>query len=280
VQDAIRWIPPVGPLGRLTAAAHRRAAALLPSLAALRDEARDLAPPPSFSAALRSGATIAVIAEVKRRSPSKGTINANLHAADRAALYESHGARALSVLTEPEEFGGSGDDLREIHQRVDLPLLKKDFHVHEAQVWEARVLGASAFLLIARALDPLHLERLAEACREAALEPLVEVRSEGELAVALESGATLIGVNARDLETLVIEPRVTERLLPAIPDSRIRIAESGMSATADVERVARLGADAVLIGSSLSAAADPAGLLRELSGVRRTAGPAASAGQG
>lgn len=238
----------------------------------LKARARDAAPAPAFAAALRSGATVAVIAEIKRRSPSKGAINEGIRAGDRAALYESAGARALSVLTEPSEFGGADADLVEVRSRVGIPLLKKDFHVDEAQVWEARALGASAILFIARALAPERLESLVHLALEVGLEPLVEVRSEDELARAVATPAPVIGVNARDLETLVIEPWVTERLIPVIPRERVRVAESGMTGAPDVARAAALGADAVLVGSSLSASGDPAAALRALAGVARGVG--------
>jgi indole-3-glycerol phosphate synthase len=269
VQEKIRWNPPSGPLGRLSSAAAARAEALLPSLPNLRDRSRDLPAPPSFAAALRAGGTVAVIAEIKRRSPSKGTINAEIRAAERAAVYVAAGASALSVLTEPSEFGGATQDLLDVAGAVRVPLLKKDFHVAEVQVWEARSCGASAILFIARALAPDRLPALVEEAFRAGLEVLVEIRSEDELDRALATDATVIGVNARDLETLEIEPWVTARLIPQIPVERVRVAESGMSVVSDVERAASLGADAVLIGSSLSSAADPRAALRALGGVAR-----------
>lgn len=258
-------------MGRLTAAAEGRAEPLRRALVELRARARDAAPAVPFAAALRAGPTVAVIAEIKRRSPSKGAINEGIRAGDRAALYADAGARALSVLTEPSEFGGTSDDLVDVAGRVSIPLLKKDFHVDEAQVWEARALGASAILFIARALSPDRLPALVDAAFEAGLEPLVEIRSEDELARALATPAQVIGVNARDLESLVIEPWVTERVLPAIPADRVRVAESGMSTDDDVRRAVALGAHAVLVGSSLSASADPSAALRALASVARGA---------
>jgi indole-3-glycerol phosphate synthase len=272
VQVTNRWNPPGGPLGRLSVAAAARAYAIGRELPSLRDRARDLPPPPSFADALRAGDTVAVIAEIKRRSPSKGTINADLRAADRAALYAGSGARALSVLTEPSEFGGHIDDLVEVSARVHVPLLRKDFHVADVQVWEARAAGASAILFIARALAPDRLPALVDEAQRAGLEVLVEVRSGWELERALATGAGMVGVNARDLETLAIEPEVTARLIPLIPVDRVRVAESGMTSVDDVARAAALGADAVLIGSALSAAPDPRALLAGLAGVARGAG--------
>ena len=269
MQAEIRWTPPSGPLGRLTQQAHERAAVLADSLAELRARAADTPPPASLATALRAGDFVALIAEIKRRSPSKGTINADIDAAERARAYERGGAAALSVLTEPSEFGGRTEDLADVRAAVSLPLIRKDFNVHPAQIWEGRVLGASAILLIARALAPGELERLAGECHEAGLEPLIEVRSEAELALAAATTAAVIGVNARDLETLVIAPDVTARMLPAIPAGRVRVAESGLASVADVERVAALGADAVLVGSVLSAAPDPESAARAFASVRR-----------
>jgi len=269
VQDNFTWTPPVGPLGRLTDAAHARAERIASRVAELRDQARDTPRPTSFAAALVHGTTVAVIAELKRQSPSKGVLNSGIRASDRARRYVAGGARALSVLTEPSEFGGDNQDLIDVRAHVRVPLLKKDFHVHEGQVWEARALGASAILFIARALAPGQLARLVDAAFEAGLEPLVEIRDERELQQALATPARVIGVNARDLETLVLEPDVTARVLPAIPADRVRVAESGMTSPDDVARAAALGADAVLVGSSLSLAADPEELLRTLSCVER-----------
>ena len=269
VQEKRRWFPPQGPLGRLTSAAEGRAIELRRQEASLRARARDLPAPPSFSAALRAGDRISVIAEIKRRSPSKGAINETIRAGDRAVEYAAAGARALSVLTEPNEFGGALADLLDVAARVDIPILKKDFHVDESQVWEARASGAAAILFIARAIAPDRLSALVDASHEAGLEVLVEVRSEWEVERALATTAAAIGVNARDLETLAIEPWVTERLMASIPASRARVAESGMRDADDVVRAAALGADAVLIGSSLSSSSDPERTLRALAAVPR-----------
>jgi indole-3-glycerol phosphate synthase len=269
VQDTTTWTPPTGALGRLTKAAFERAAAIRGVVSELKARARDLVPPPSFSAAFGSRVTVGVIAELKRRSPSKGALNPGLQATARAREYVSGGASALSVLTEPEEFGGALGDLVEIRRVVAVPLLRKDFHVEEAQVWEGRVAGASAILLIARALEPSRLEALCGAIREAEMEPLLEVRTERELEAAIHLKAPLIGVNARDLETLAIDASTVDVLLPQIPADRIAIAESGIVAVGDVMRVAAKGADAVLVGSVLSGAPDGAGAVQALSGVPR-----------
>jgi indole-3-glycerol phosphate synthase len=222
----------------------------------------------SFSSALRR-TDVAVIAEVKRRSPSKGWIRASLAAGEQASRYEAGGAAAISVLTEPQHFAGSVDDLLEVRRAVGIPTLKKDFHVEPVQLLEAKAAGASAALLIVRALAPAILREMMRTARELTLEVLVEVRDERELDLALAEGSTILGVNNRDLETLAIDPGTSERLLSRVPASVVAIAESGVAARADVERVGRAGADAVLVGSSVSASADPSEAVRSLTGVAR-----------
>ena len=224
---------------------------------------------PSLVAALRRS-DVGVIAEVKRRSPSKGVINGSIDATTQASAYARGGAAALSILTEPAEFGGSVSDLADAQRATTLPTLKKDFHVHPLQVLEARAAGASALLLIARALPPARLRELADRALGLGLEILVEVRSYAELDDALAIDGAVIGINSRDLETLIIEPAVTARLMAQIPADRIAIAESGVSTRADVERAAAVGADAVLVGSSISAAPDPATAVAALTGVARS----------
>jgi len=268
VQANRAWTAPTGPLGRLSATAAGRAAALEPRAAELRDLAADTPPGPRFDESIRR-ADVAVIAEVKRRSPSKGDINLSIDAATQATAYARGGAAALSILTEPTEFGGSVHDLRDAQRATSLPTLKKDFHVHPIQLLEARAAGASAVLLIARALPSDRLRELAERSFELGVEVLVEVRSEAELEDAVAIDSAVIGVNSRDLETLIIDPAVTARLIAQIPGDRLAIAESGVSARGDVERVAGLGADAVLVGSTVSASADPASAVAALTGVER-----------
>jgi indole-3-glycerol phosphate synthase len=223
---------------------------------------------PSFREALLGG-PVAVIAELKRRSPSKGSLDESMDAAERARQYEQGGARAISVLTEPTEFGGSLEDLDSMRGHVSCPLLKKDFHVHPVQMFEARIHGASAVLLIVRALGPDDTRILADAAREAGVEAVFEVRNEAELAYALDAGAAVIGVNRRNLETLALEPEVLTRILPMIPASCVAIAESGISGRKDVEQVAVLGSDAVLVGSSLSSSGNPQHAVAALTGVPR-----------
>jgi indole-3-glycerol phosphate synthase len=214
---------------------------------------------------------VAVIAELKRRSPSKGAINPRISAGRQASLYERGGASALSILTESARFGGSSEDLTAARDAVRLPLLKKDFHVDPVQLLEAKSLGASAALLIARALSPAELDTMAIAAADLGLEILVEVRDEQELERALGVNARVIGVNNRNLETLEIDVETGTRLLPLVPGDRIAVAESGVRGVDDVRRAAASGADAVLVGSSLSAATDPTAAVRALTGVERVA---------
>ena len=267
-----QWSPPAGTLGRIVAESHARVAGLLGNRRAVQEIERAVAAvpaAPSFLAALRRS-DIALIAEVKRRSPSRGEINAALSAREQAAAYAAGGAAALSVLTEPVHFGGSLDDLRAASGVVAVPALRKDFIVHEVQLLEARANGAAAALLIVRALAPIELETLVLRARAVGLEPLVEVHSDTELDRALTAGARVIGVNNRDLETLQIDAATGDRLLPLVPRACIAVSESGMLTRSDVERAARAGADAALIGSVLSAAADPERALRALTGVPRS----------
>lgn len=268
MQAFSQWAPPGGTLGRIVDEARERVTLLRGRAAEIAAQAADAAPVPLLAESLR-GELVSVIAEVKRASPSKGAISPGLDAAAQARSYAAGGARAISVLTEPRHFGGSAEDLISVRGSVDLPALRKDFHVDPLQLVEARALGASAVLLIARALDPDTLASLADAAHELGLDVLVEVRDEWELERAVRTGARLIGVNNRNLETLAIDLEATDRLVPLIPRDRVAVAESGIVTPADVERAAMAGADAVLVGSSISAAADPAAATRALTGVRR-----------
>lgn len=257
------WLPPSGPLGELTRAARERAreidvAALTPPFPAVA----------SLESALR-GPNVGVIAEVKRRSPSKGEINSSIDSGAQARAYADGGAAAISILTEPARFGGSLDDLYRARASTAVPLLKKDFHVCEAQLLEARAAGASAALIIVRALPAAEVETLSAAARDIGLEILFEVRDERELDVALKSGARMIGINNRDLETLEIDAATVARVLPLVPADLIAVAESGYSSVAAIERAAAAGADAVLIGSHLSAASDPAAAVASLASIRK-----------
>ena len=213
--------------------------------------------------------SVAVIAEVKRSSPSKGSINPHIDSGEQAATFERGGAAAISVLTEPERFGGSDTDVEQVMSRSRLPVLKKDFHVTSVQLEHAAALGVSAALVIVRSVSPSRLRELAEAARDLDLEILFEVRDERELYRALECGARVIGVNNRNLETLEIDPDTVSRIVPLIPGDCVAVAESGYSSRKSVESAALAGADAVLIGSSLSASANPAALVQSIASVPR-----------
>lgn len=232
--------------------------------------ALDAPPAPGFRAALRSD-HVAIIAEVKRASPSRGTIRGTLDAGEQAASYERGGAAALSILTEPTRFAGSNNDLIAARSKSSLPMLKKDFHVDPIQLIEAKGLGASAALVIVRAVSPGVLVEMAAVAKDIRLELVFEVRTAAELRLALANGAELVGINNRDLETLEIDSTTAPSLLPSIPQRCIAIAESGFRSVADIERVAGAGADAVLIGSELSSADDPEGAVRSLVTVRSRA---------
>lgn len=267
MQAPTRWAPPEGTLGAILAETRGRVAALRERRLALERAAERAPPAPRLADALR-GPAVAIVAEVKRRSPSRGAINPGLSARDQAIAYARGGAAALSVLTEPNFFGGAAADLDEARGAVSIPLLKKDFHVDIVQLLEARSLGASAALVIARALPPDALAELVRAATDIGLEALVEVRDEGELERALAAGAVMIGVNNRDLETLVLDHGVGRRVLPAVPAECVAVSESGVITRQDVEAASAAGADAVLVGSSVSAARDPASAVRDLTGVR------------
>jgi indole-3-glycerol phosphate synthase len=261
-------VPPTGTLGELTTEAHARAAALAPRAREIERSIASLASPPRFGDALQR-ANVGVIAEVKRSSPSKGAINVGMNVERQLRAYEAGGAAAISILTEPQRFGGSNADLTLARGCVKLPLLKKDFHVDVVQILEARALGASAALVIARAVAPDRLRELVQAGRDAGIEILVEVRDERELDLALTLDAKLIGVNNRNLETLQIDPETSARLLPLIPRGVVAIAESGVRSIADVARAASAGADGVLVGSELSKSAEPEKAVRSLIDVPR-----------
>lgn len=226
-------------------------------------------PAPSLRRAL-TGATVGVIAEVKRRSPSAGDIRAGADAVQLARLYADAGAAGISVLTEAQRFGGSLEDLMHVAREVGLPTLRKDFIIDPIQVYEARMVGAAAILLIVRALTDERLGVLTTLAREIGLETMIEVHSAAELARAIAVRPDLIGVNARDLDTLVIDTGIVSSLLPTIPASIITVAESGLKTKQDVERVAGLGADAVLVGTAVAGAGDPAEALRGLVGVHKS----------
>ena len=223
-------------------------------------------PPPSLAEALVRP-DVAVIAEIKRRSPSKGVLDDTLDAGQVASAFAAGGAAAMSVLTEPTAFGGALADLEVASRRVRIPLIRKDFVVDASQVFEAAAAGASAILLIARALGPAGLGPLVETAGTAGIETLIEVRSADELQWAVDAGADVIGVNTRNLETLEVDAAVALDLLPRVPRGTPAVFESGIRTRIDVDHAALAGADAVLVGSSLSMQGSTSDAVRALTGV-------------
>lgn len=215
-------------------------------------------------ALLRQDGRVAVIAEVKKASPSKGVLCEHFDPVQIARTYAQHGASAISVLTDERFFQGHLDYLRAIRQSVPLPLLRKDFLISRYQVAEARVAGADAVLLIVAALSDAQLRDLLEYAHALGMDALVEVHTEEEMRRAVEAGARLVGVNNRDLTTFHTTLQVTERLAPLLPPGGILVSESGIESAEDVRRVARAGARAVLVGESLMRASDMGAKLHEL----------------
>ena len=228
-----------------------------------------LPPPPAFGAALRRGdGRLAVIAEIKRRSPSAGDIRPGASASEQARRYQAAGADALSVLTDEQYFGGALADLEAAVAEVagKIPCLRKDFMVHPIQVAEARAAGASAILIIVRALNDEEIRTLHGAARAAGLDALFEVHSEAEIERAARHGARLIGVNNRDLAVFRTDLALSERLIPLLPAGAAAVAESGVVTGADAGRLRAAGAHAVLVGEALMRAPDPGLLIRQFRG--------------
>lgn len=241
---------------------HRAAARLdTRSLDALVDDARAAPPVRGFAAALAATSagddSVAVIAEVKRRSPSKGDLFADLDPAVLAAQYEAGGAACLSVLTDVDHFGGSVQDLQAARRACSRPVIRKDFTVSAADVCDARIMGADAVLLIAAALDDAELADFHRLATEVALDALVEIHDEAELERALAIDATLVGVNQRDLVTFAVDTDRAVRLAPQMPRGVVRVAESGVRGPDDARRLATAGYHAVLVGESLVTHGDP-----------------------
>lgn len=250
-------------------ASTRRQLPLLRSRRAALERAAAASPPPRGLVQALTGEMVAVIAEVKRRSPSAGIIREDLDPADHAAAYAHAGAAAISVLTDGPFFGGSLGDLRSVAARVTVPVLRKDFILDELQILEARAAGASAALLIVRALTAPRLRDLLGCTAEWQLDALVEVHTAAELDTALEAGARIVGVNSRDLDTFTVDTAKAWDILREVPSGALAVAESGMASHADVAAAADAGADAVLMGTALSAAPDPASVLAEVTRVTR-----------
>ncbi len=260
-------------LDEILVVTRRRVAALRASGTTRQLERRAAAAPPPrpFPGTGRGGpaATVGIVAEVKRRSPSRGPIQEDLDPVAHAAAYVRGGAQAVSVLTDEVHFGGSLADLSRVAAAVAVPVLRKDFILDELQLVEARGAGASAVLLIVRALPAARLTALARAARAQGLATLVEVHTLAELDAALAAEPATVGVNARDLATFEVDLAAAERVLAAVPREIVAVAESGVESREDVERLAAAGADLVLVGTSVARAADPEAAVRALTGVRR-----------
>ena len=251
--------------------AHRASAATdRRSVEGLLEEARSCPETRGFVNSLRSG--FSVIAEVKRRSPSKGAIDADLDPGQLASAYARGGAAAISVLTDRDAFGGAPEDLADARRAVKLPVLRKDFTVAAADVCDTRIMGADAVLLIVAALDDAELTDFHSLASELGLDALVEVHDEHELERALKVDPTVVGVNQRDLITFAVDTDRAVRLAPLIPTNVVRVAESGIGGPGDAAPLVDAGYDAVLVGESLVRSSDPAAAVAALRGVGNKAG--------
>ena len=248
-------------------------------LAMVEQAARNRQPDAAgFVRALRDGQSPRVIAECKRRSPSRGILRPDYDAAAHARAYAAAGAAAISVLTEPTFFDGALEHLSAVRAAVGIPVLRKDFIVTRYQVFEAAMAGADAVLLIVGALTPGGLRDLLAVAAEAGLAALVEVHDEDELIVAVDAGAEIIGVNSRNLRTLAVDPDVHDRIASRLPPSAVSVAESGLRTSADLHRLERAGYSAFLVGERLIVEPDPGAALRTLRGDTGTPAPEGSRG--
>jgi indole-3-glycerol phosphate synthase len=245
-------------LDKIVAAKRREIAACREQVpeAELRLRLADAPSPRDFFAALAAPGPICLIAEIKKASPSAGIIRHDFNPVEIAKIYSTHGAACLSVLTDESFFQGRLDYLKHVREAVDLPVLRKDFILESYQLLEARVAGADAVLLIAECLDNCQLRMLHNEAIELGMTPLVELYDPVNLDRVLEAGATLIGVNNRDLRTFVVDLEHTLRLRPRIPQECVLVSESGIKSYADVERLEAAGVDAILVGESLMREAD------------------------
>jgi indole-3-glycerol phosphate synthase len=234
------------------------------SLDDLMLQARACVPPRGFSRAIRETPHLAVIAEIKRRSPSKGDLNADLDAAVMARSYQSGGASCLSVLTDENHFGGSVADLQRARDACSLPVIRKDFTVDGRDVCDARIMGADCVLLIAAALSSSELKEFLDIARGIDIDALVEIHDERELETAINAGASMIGVNQRDLVTFAVDHERAVRMGTLIPTECVKVAESGVRGVEDALSLRHAGYDAVLVGEHLVTAPNPAAALTEL----------------
>lgn len=252
-------------LERILEATRKRVVDLRARRAGVMDRAENVPEPAPFGPALLAASRLAVIAEIKRRSPSRGQLAPDLDVGSLAAEYARGKAAALSVLTEPAFFDGHSSDILVAAEASKLPVLRKDFILESLQIWEARATGASAVLLIAAALTPNELMALLDDTERAGLEALVEVHNAEEARIALDLGARIVGVNNRDLGTFDVDLGIAEELAPLIESVALKVAESGISTAADATRMRDAGYDAVLVGEALVMSTSPAALIQELS---------------
>jgi indole-3-glycerol phosphate synthase len=244
---------------------HRARAAADPrDLGSLVVAARACVPPRGFARAISATAHLAVIAEIKRRSPSKGDLNAGLDPAALAGAYQAGGASCLSVLTDSEHFGGSREDLVGARDACSLPVIRKDFTVDARDVCDARMMGADCVLLIAAALSAAELALFLSVARDVDIDALVEVHDERELETALAAGAGMVGVNQRDLVTFAVDHERAVRMGSLIPRELVKVAESGVRGRVDAQSLRDAGYDAVLVGEHLVTAPDPGAALTDL----------------
>ncbi len=267
-------------LARIVATKRVEVARLAQKLPELRARAESAPPARDFAKALYVPSAVSLIAEVKRGSPGAGPIRPDLDPATLAASYEAAGASAISVLTDREYFMGSLDDLAAIRVSAEIPLLRKDFLISEAQVWEARGAGADAVLLIAGILDVETLRGLRVLAEDLGIAALVEAHDAEELMRTLESGASIVGINNRDLRDFTTRLDTTLALIPGVGAGVTVVSESGIRSRADVEKLSAAGVDAVLVGEALLRERDPASKARELVGVPRVPGARGGAVRG
>ena len=230
----------------------------------LLNQAKSCVPTRGFASSIRETPHLAVIAEIKRRSPSKGDLNAGLDPSELALQYQRGGASCLSVLTDSNHFGGSVADLQQARNACTVPVIRKDFTVDARDVCDARIMGADCVLLIAAVLSPSELSTFLEVAREVDIDALVEVHDEAELDVAMRAGATLVGVNQRDLVTFAVDQARAVRMAPRIPDHVVRVAESGVRGRDDALALRAAGYDAILVGEHLVTSTNPEAALTEL----------------
>ena len=234
------------------------------SFSDLLSEAKSCVPTRGFASSIRDTPHLAVIAEIKRKSPSKGDLNASLNPSELAQQYQRGGASCLSVLTDTNHFGGSVSDLQVAREACSVPVIRKDFTVDARDICDARIMGADCVLLIAAILSAAEMSSYLDLCREVDIDALVEVHDEAELELAMNAGATMVGVNQRDLVTFAVDQARAVRMAPRIPHHVVRVAESGVRGRDDALALRAAGYDAILVGEHLVTSPDPEAALTEL----------------